>query len=161
MTTIAPIQLLFDECLGRPHVAALATFVKLAKHEPIINVIHLFDLFPAGTDDSIWIPATAQQGFLLVTADRHQKHSRRKHRDAPLPLLCAQNGLRHVLLGGTASQQKMFDKMLTILSVWHQLPTVAASDPGSRFRLEHVARGVGRLVAKHVSDYRPPAGHLF
>lgn len=155
-------KLLFDECIGKPYIDALRLFVAENRHPPFVEISHLFEKFKPGEDDAVWIPKLAHEEFILISADRAKRGRRKK--SSNLPRLCAKFGLRHVLLGGSLAQQKMFDKVLAVLSVWHEILAVGDSPAGTRYNLEHKSRGCATLLLKprpeNIVPMVPP-GSLF
>jgi hypothetical protein len=155
-------KLLFDECIGKPYIDALKIFGGNNRHPPFAEIFHLFDKFKPGEDDAVWIPQLANEEFILISADRAKRGRRKK--SSNLPRLCAKYGLRHILLGGSLSQQKMFDKVLAVLSVWHEILAVGDSAAGTRYNLEHKTRGCATLVKKPAPENlvpMVPPGSLF
>jgi hypothetical protein len=60
--------------------------------------------------------------------------------------------------------RKQFDKMLSLLSVWHDLIEAAKATPGTRYMLEPTTTGRGMLREKPFPDDEPPPvppGYLF
>ena len=84
-----------------------------------------------------------------------------------LPDLCAQHGVTHILLGPAVHKRQIFPKLLTILSVWHELIDAANGPRGLRFQIEPhgtkpAHRGRGVLLPKNIPLSAPaPAGMLF
>jgi hypothetical protein len=143
-------RLLFDENFGKPGVESLAKLVAEMPGAPAIEVRHLLELFPPGTSDEVWIPAVAHEDYILITSDRHRTRGRQATRGQPLPRLCVEHGIRHVLLSGTLAQDKVADRVLAVLSEIHRIAAIANDPPGSRYGLDKVGPGRGRLKRKEV-----------
>jgi len=139
-------RLLFDECFGRPYVERMAQLVSYNPYREV-EVRHFFEVFESGTPDEEWVPELAKQDFILISCDRGKK----KTKGRPLPPLCVEFGIRHILLTRGFEGQKMSDKVLAILSVWHELLAIADEPKGVRYNLEVLqsgTRGKGRLSRK-------------
>ena len=118
---------LFDECLGKPITEALRKLIGFHRHP--VGIIHIFDRFPAGTHDEVWVPAIAKEDWIVVSVDRG------KSPGPKLPRLCAQLGVRHILLAPTAARLPQFEKARAILRVWRDAINLAQAPAGTRATL--------------------------
>jgi hypothetical protein len=153
-------RLLFDENFGEPHIKRLAEFVQIQQEIERPVVSHLFELFERGTLDEDWLPKAADGGWTIITADRGR---RSKKKGAPLPHVCAQLRITHVMMSGAVHSLKMFEKMRAILSVWPDLLLAAQGEKGRRYLLESTGGGRFRLSQRDipVEPIKPPPGELF
>jgi PIN like domain len=162
---VSQTRLLFDECIGRPHVERLAQLIELEDEENRPTVEHILNFQGQGVRDEVWIPRMAREDWILITAD---KSWRRKGKGEPLSRLCVRCGVTHVVLSQAVSKRRSFEKMLTVLSVWYEVLGLDAVPRGSRFMIESAGngpehRGKGKLVRKQVPPEivpPPPKGRL-
>jgi hypothetical protein len=170
--TQARIKLLFDENIPAPIVSEIERLLEGAQDEEKAEVKHLLafqreiGLEPMGVWDDVWVPRIVDGGWTVIAADRGMKGGLKK--GPRLPFLCVRFGIVHFLLSRRVHARKSFRKLLTILSVWHELLELAASSkPGTRYVIEPagpeshaVARG--KIVKRETPDILPPApGMLF
>jgi hypothetical protein len=174
VSVFRPARLLFDiNVCGKPSVDDIARLLADNNAQPneIAEVIHVIDfqkrlgLGEEGVWDEKWVPQAAQDGWTIVASDRG-KGGLSKGRK--LPQLCLEHGATHVLLGAAVHKRKRFAKLITILSVWHELVEIASASPGARYMLEPSGqesshRGRGKLAvrvpkAKPLKPFRPPEG---
>jgi hypothetical protein len=108
------------------------------------------------------VPEAGAEGWVVVSADRGKKGGKKK--GEKLPRLCAVHHVTHILLSGGMMQQKQFDKMLAVLSVWYDLLRAAKGERGACYMLEPQTQGRGILRLKHVAEGQTPPplpGRLF
>lgn len=131
------IRLLFDDCLSKHAVAALAQLAGFSRGE--VAVKHLVDFAMAGEDDESWIPRVPSDGWIILTADRGKKNKGGK-----LPLICQRCRITYVLLSAALHTKNTFDRMRAILAVWPDLLTVSVDEPGCGYliRIKNHGRGV-------------------
>ena len=122
-----PPKFLFDECLGKPITEALRKLIGFHRHQ--VGVIHIFDRFPPGTHDEQWVPAIAKENWIVVSVDRGKRPGPK------LPRLCAQLGVRNILLAPTAAKLPQFEKARAFLRVWRDAVNLAQSPAGTRATL--------------------------
>ena len=157
-------KLLFDECIGKPHVQCLTDLASFEVDDDRPEIIHILDFQDQGIGDEEWIPRMADGGWILATGDRGR---RQRGKGEPLPRVCVREGVTHVILSAAVQRRKLFAKMLTVLSVWYELMTLQNEPAGSRFVVypkgsEPEDRGKGILRKKTVPpDSLPPPGRLF
>lgn len=123
-----PPKFLFDECLGRPLTEALRKLVGFHRHP--IGILHIFDRFPPGTHDEVWVPVIANEDWIVVSVDRG------KSPGPKLPVICAQLGVRHILLAPSAAQLPQFEKARALLRVWRDAINLAQAPAGTRALLK-------------------------
>lgn len=136
-----PPKFLFDECLGRPLTQALRNLIAFHRHQ--IGLLHIFDRFPPGTRDEVWVPAIAREDWIVVSVDRG------KSPGPKLPAICAKLGVRHILLAPSAAQLPQFEKARAFLRVWRDALNLAQAPAGTRALLKLLQSGP-------VLDPRPP-----
>lgn len=157
-------KLLFDECIGKPHVECLANLVAFEQDDDRPEIQHLLDFQKQGVWDEDWIPRMANGGWLLVTGDRGRK---RGGKGEPLSRVCVKEGVTHVILSAAIQRRRSFEKMLTVLSVWYRLLTLHSEPLGSRYVIEPLGhkiddRGKGKLIKRVLPESSPPPpGMLF
>jgi hypothetical protein len=138
-----PIKLLLDECLGWPLVESINSFLSWDLPPPTIR--HLFSYFKAGTCDSVWIPAVADEGWIILTADRARKSSLHK-----LPAICHQYKITHILMGPSILRLKQNQKAAAIVSVWDDIKKCGDAPPGSRFILRLNSNQKPTIIQVHI-----------
>ncbi|MFM9965941.1 MAG: hypothetical protein ACKV2Q_32570 [Planctomycetaceae bacterium] len=152
------LKLLFDECLGKPHIEILKSLVSLeaADSRPIVE--HLLSIQDQGVLDEVWVPRVAHENWILMTSDKSRF---KKGKGEPLPRLCVKHRITHVLLSPTVGQRRAFEKMLTIISVWYRILELSKEPRGSRFMIEPIGtedadKGTGKLAKKSFPGIVPP-----
>jgi hypothetical protein len=127
---------------------ALAALVRFAEAESRAVVEHKlrFHGDPPGIWDEVWIPKAGKEGWIIISADRGKKGGTKK--GDKLPRVCRANNVTHVLMSPAVKQQKQFDQVLVLLSVWYRLLETIAAPPGTCFSLEPLERGRGILKEK-------------
>ena len=126
------IQLLFDECVGRPLVEGLATLLKLDKS--VSEVKRLLEMQQSGTADRLWIPTHAKEGWVLVTADRHRKGS--SNAGGNLLSICLAHDMTCICLGKSVHQLRHIAKAGVILTLWQDIKAAALGDRGLQYTLQ-------------------------
>jgi hypothetical protein len=140
------IRLLFDDCLSKHAVGALAQLAAFSKGT--VEVKHLVDFAMSGEDDEIWIPRIPGEGWVIVTADRGKKNKGGK-----LPLICQRCRISYVLLSAALRSKNTFDRMRAIIAVWPELAAACADEPGCGYLIRIKNRGRGVQLDP---IYRPP-----
>lgn len=124
-----PLRLLFDDCLSKNAVKALAEIARFSRGT--VEIQHLATVDCEGQLDDEWIPKQSTEGYLLITTDRGKK----KSRGGKLPVLCERNGMRYVMMSAAVHNLNQFDKLRAIFTVWPKLLEAAAANPGTGFVL--------------------------
>ena len=156
---MTPPRHLFDECLGKPHIEILKSLVGLESEESRPIVEHLLTFQEEGVWDEVWVPRMAHENWILISGDKSRF---KKGKGEPLPRLCVRFGITHVLLSPTIGQRLVFEKMMTILSLWYRILELNDEPRGSRFMIEPVSslpadRGKGKLVRRDIpQEFAPP-----
>jgi hypothetical protein len=152
-------------------VRKLRSLLEEATEEERVEVSHVFEYFAQkglakqAVKDKDWIPTLRDEGWVVIAVDRAKKKG--GSHDGKLPSLCMQYGVTHVLLSRRVGQRRNFQKMLTILSVWHEMvEKIHAAIPGTRFFIEPVSMdfstaGRGKLIKKKEPKEGAPKGMLF
>jgi hypothetical protein len=140
------IRLLFDDCLSKHAVAALAQLANFSRGQ--VEIRHLVDFAMGGEDDEHWIPSIPAEGWMIVTADRGKKNKGGK-----LPIICQRCRITYVLLSAALHTKNTFDRMRAVLAVWPDLLAASADERGCGYliRIKNQGRGV-----QLDSIYRPP-----
>ena len=165
--TPSGIRFLFDENFGKPLVLTIERLLLDFGHaEDQATVRHVLDFQQQGIWDEEWIPRLATEKWTVVAADLGRRGGLKKGRK--LPGLCIEYGLTHFLLSSAVHTRKSFRKLLTILSVWHELISLARdAPPGSRFLIEpsgpsREAWARGKVTEREIRCELPPQpGFLF
>ncbi len=124
------MKLLFDENIGKPLVLAIAGLASFS--DPPVEVKHILEITQAcSVPDHVWIPKIASESWLVVSADRG-----RRGKGMPLPKVCRQFGVSHVLISGALHQQRQFEKARAIFIVWPKLIDAYAGPPGTEYVLQ-------------------------
>ena len=126
---MTPLRILFDDCLSKKAVQALADIAQFSRGA--VEVSHLASLDSEGDLDDDWIPRFSGDGYLLVTTDRGKK----KSRGGKLPIICQRNGMRHVMMSAAVHNLNQFDKLRALFTVWPNLLSAANAVPGAGFVL--------------------------
>lgn len=149
------LRLLFDDCLSKHAIAALATLASYSDVE--LEVAHLATIQQSGKSDDEWIPEIAEKGYVVITTDRGKKPSR----GGKLPFLCRKHGVTHVMLSAAMHRRNQFDKIRAILSLWPELLAIAAENPrGAGFSLRlHGGKRLSPILAR-VSEAPTPGPRL-
>jgi hypothetical protein len=147
---VTPLRLLFDDCLSKNAVRALADIAQFSRGA--VEVSHLANLDSEGDLDDDWIPRLTGAGYLLVTTDRGKK----KSRGGKLPILCQRNGMRHVMMSAAVHNLNQFDKLRALFVVWPHLVDASAADAGAGFVLrKKQASGFELVPAPPRKDDKP------
>ncbi len=129
------IRLLFDDCLSKHVTAKLSELNQFARVP--VEIAHLATLNMEGALDDDWVPRIAEQGYLVLTADRGKKRSR----GGKLPIICRRHGVSFVLMSSAVHKMDQFDKMRAVVSVW---PKLLAAHAGEK--------GIGYILRKTIGD---------
>ena len=157
-----PIRLLFDEsAIGKPAVVHFSRFVEIDRTEHKPEIKHLFDFAKPDEWDENWIPRMVQGGWIVIAGDRGKRGGLSK--GEKLLRVCVNNGVSHVLFSRRVGSRNTFEKLLSIVSVWHEILAVSNYPKGSRFMLEpvgsdHHLRGRGRLIHRVILPPENPQG---
>jgi hypothetical protein len=133
------LKLLFDECVGKPILSAVAGFLATSEQKPELS--HILDFQEQGTPDSTWIPQVEAEGWIIITADRDKRCKEEK-----LPLVCRQFGITHIMLSARVHHKKNFEKACLILEVWSDVAGLIMEPRGSGFSLRLTQGGHANLV---------------
>lgn len=144
-----PPKFLFDECLGKPLTEAMRKLVGFHRHQ--VGVMHVFDRFPPGTHDEVWVPAIAQENWIIVSVDRGRSPGPK------LPRICSDFGVRHILLAPSAACLPQFEKARAFLRVWRDALNLAHAPAGTRAVLK-IAHGSPTLDPKPGAPTAPIPG---
>lgn len=139
------LRLLFDECVGKPTMLAIAELLVAEPEKPDLQ--HVLDFQSQGVRDEVWVPKAATEGRIIITADRGKRGG-----GAKLPLLCRRYGITHVMLSATLHHRKGFEKAAAILTVWPELAKLPNVPKGSGYSLRLTSAGGPHLVLV----YSPP-----
>jgi hypothetical protein len=123
------IRVFFDENFGRPTVQSLEGLLKNSLNPPA-EIAHILDFYEQGTPDNQWLPKLAEEGWIVISADRAKRSGGPK-----LPYLCAQFGITHILLSGRIHKQPQFEKAVSVASVWNEIVAASSAPKGSRYIL--------------------------
>ena len=169
--TARSIRFLFDENFGKPLVEDIARLLLRAQPEEMAEVKHVLDfqqeigLQRQGVRDEVWIPSIIEGNWIVVAGDLGRRGLKKGEK---LPHLCVRHGITHFLLSPTVHDRKSFRKLLTVLSVWHEMISLTLnSPPGSRFFVEPSgpqpdACARGKITTRVVNiTPLPPPGFLF
>jgi hypothetical protein len=94
---------------------------------------HITDFLKSGTKDKEWIQRIAKDSnWVVITADGgHQSRKGDK-----LPELCAEHGIRHLVLSPKVSMKKTSEKVGALLQVWEEIQLLHNEQPGKRWDLK-------------------------
>lgn len=167
MPSLRPPRLLFDANIGKPLVGDIARMLSQYNTYDfeVADVLHVFDfqaslgLAEEGVWDEVWVPRAGEAGWTIIAGDRGKRGGISKGKK--LPLLCVEHGITHVLIASSIHDRKQFSKLLSFLSVWHELVEIARAEPGNRYKLESAGdqttnRGRARLTHRPIAPRLPP-----
>jgi hypothetical protein len=137
MSQNQPVKLLLDECLGRPLVVDINQFLSWDTPTPTIH--HLTNYFKPGELDPDWIPKIANEGWIILTADRGKRGKDK------LPSICAAYKVTHILMGKSVARLKQSQKANAIISIWEDIKKCNDAPKGSRFLMSWIN---GRAILK-------------
>jgi hypothetical protein len=155
VTPQAP-KILFDECIGRPHIQHLANFVAISD-EATAEIKHVLDFQPQGVWDETWIPRIKDEGWVVITQDKSRFSG---GKGTPLSRVCLANGITHVIFSRRIGERRSFNKMMTVLNVWYEIIAIAQQPRGQRYVLEPLHqqddRTHGRLLLRMPATKQAP-----
>lgn len=163
------LKLIVDESIAPCIVDDLKSLLRHAKDEENAHVKHVHTFYEEvgldnqGTWDEVWVPKLAEGEWAVLAGDRGKTPGK----GAKLPSLCVKYGLTHFLLSPVVHERQKFKKLMTILSVWHEIIAIMRDQKGSRYMLEPLSSapetcGRGKLVRKEIPLFEPPPkGLLF
>ncbi|MHB1421905.1 MAG: PIN-like domain-containing protein [Gemmataceae bacterium] len=122
----AKLRLLFDECVGKPILDAVATYLAASEQKPDLS--HVLDFQQQGIFDETWIPRIAAEGWIVITADRGKRGGRSK--GEKLPFVCQQFGVTHILLSARVHEKTTFEKVRLLLQVWSEVADLVNAPRG-------------------------------
>ena len=131
------LKLFFDENIGTRLYRALSALLKLSKRRNIETAHLIVDYYGKGLWDESWIPNLVGEGWIVISADRGSG-SRKKGK--PLPIVCRENAITHVLISGKLHNKEQLEKACAILDVREKLFELDNEPKGTRFLL-YAARG--------------------
>ncbi|WP_425615712.1 hypothetical protein NA78x_005642 [Anatilimnocola sp. NA78] len=156
---------MFDANIGKPMIDELARILESqsAQEHELAEVVHVFDFQASlgmgeeGVWDEHWIKQAGEQGYTVIASDRGKGGVSKGKK---LPRLCEEYGITHVLLGESIHRRRKFSKLLSILSVWHELVDIAREEPGKRYFMEAAGsqesqRGKAKVTHRPITK-RPP-----
>lgn len=147
-----PNKLLFDECIGKPHIERLASLVAIDTANET-HVKHILDFQEPGVFDEVWVPSIRSEGWVVITQDRGR---RRRGKGEQLSKVCRKQKITHVILSAGIAERRSFDKMLTILSLWYEILATRNAPPGSRFVIEPMTGNPADRTRGKLIDRTPP-----
>jgi hypothetical protein len=150
----APFKLLLDENIGKPIGSALARVLSFHPSPPKIGFV--VDMFGEGAKDLEWIPTIAKKRWVVLTNDRAKQCG-----GAKLPIICAENGITHILMSASIHDKKQFYKAAIILQLWDDIVKVRDAPPGSRFKMQflrgHPSIIPGESKPKNLTPFQQPS----
>lgn len=126
------LKLFFDENIGARLYRALSALLKLSKTRNIETAHLIVDYSGEGLRDESWVPRLAGEGWIVISADRGSG-SRKK--GTPLPIVCRENGITHVLISGKLHNKEQLEKACAILDVREKLYELDDAPKGTRYLL--------------------------
>lgn len=135
-------KLMFDECVGKPILEALAAFQRQSDHE--FELEHVLDKRKQGIWDEVWIPQLNPREWVVITGDRGKGGQKKGQK---LPKVCEDNGITHIALGPSVHNLKTEKKIVAIESVWGEIARLFEVAPGAAYLLS-MAGGSAKLTLK-------------
>jgi hypothetical protein len=125
-----PAHILVDMCfLGWPAVEELRRTIHLPEGSRLEHLLGLYQ--QQNILDEIWVPRIAQEGWMVLSADRGKRCGGEK-----LPKLLVQYEIRHILVSGRLHNMRLDQKLRVIIDLWDRILQAYDSPPGSRFLLQ-------------------------
>jgi len=143
------LKLLFDECVGKAVLPKIAELLAISEKQP--DLAHVLQFQEQGVHDKEWIPLIAEEGWIVVTADRGKRG--KKSKGEKLPLVCRQFGVTHVMLSSSIHHKSNFDKIRILLEVWPEIMDLVKAPRGSGYLLRLTTAGHAQLA----QVYSPPS----
>ena len=126
------LRFLFDECVSLPSFDQLCEHLKGST--PAVELAHVIQWDLAGKRDEEWVPAIADQGWIVISADRGRGGLGRGQK---LPHLCLVNRVTLIALSKAIHHQKSAEKLQSILAAWPQILKASHAARGTRFTLRY------------------------
>ena len=124
------VKLLFDENIGKPLTDAIAGLLRF--YDPKPEILHILDLMKTcGVRDETWVPVIANQNWMVITADRGRQGSGR-----PLPWICKDFKVTHILFSGTLHNQRQFERARAIITLWPEIVQAYKGPKGVEYLLQ-------------------------
>ena len=124
------MKLLFDENIGKPLAQAIGQILRFdnSRHE----VRHILDLTnKLAVPDEQWVPTIADGDWMVITADRGRQGPGR-----PLPRICKELSVTHVVISGTLHNSRQFEKARAIIALWPEFIRAFDGPKGVEYRLQ-------------------------
>jgi PIN like domain len=141
----AQLKVLFDECVGKPIMEAIARIVSTSPERPEFR--HMVDYQSQGALDEEWVPKVATEGWIVITGDRGRSCG-----GAKLPHLCKAYRITHVMLSARLHTMRSSAKATAILAVWEDLAKLVSEPKGCGYLLRLTSKGHPKLERL----YEPP-----
>lgn len=138
-----PLKLLFDECLTGPLVNHLSGILQYSNVE--FETKLLMDFVKKGVRDEDWIPLIQNEGWFVITGDSGRGGA---GKGVPLPMVCSQSRVTHVMLSPKLQQKSGFEKVRAIINVWEKICELPVATPGSGWLLRLVGDSRFDLILK-------------
>lgn len=116
-------------------------------------------MFGASANDRDFLPQLAEEGWVVVSADRG-KNSAKSDR---LPLICVELRITHVLFSRGAHKLTTFGKYRAIIDNWEDLAKTADAPKGSGYSIRRTSGEHGKTILVHVASPSPmvePGGQM-
>lgn len=127
------VRLFFDENIGSRIYKAIVELLKFNKNVNIETAHLVLDYHGQGQWDESWTPKLKDEEWIVISADRGRKGSKK---GAPLPIICKENGITHVLISGKLHKRQQFEKACAIIEAREKLFSLGDEPKGSCWLLQ-------------------------
>jgi hypothetical protein len=150
-----PLRFLFDECISATVMDSLAEIFAVSYDG--VQFKHIRDYQLLGVEDKVWLPQIQSEGgWIVITADRGKAGGKDADK---LPMICDRLGITHVVLSAPVHQQKMADKVASVIAVFKELvDLIQEAVPGARFSIRKTALGRVHVVRVEKRQQKRDAG---
>lgn len=123
------LRLFFDECCSVRLAREIGAFYR--NDYPQLEIMHLFEKWPAGTADPQWLEYIRENpDWVIITKDAGAKSTHNK-----LPMICREWGITHVVFTSGLIQKGFLAQKNALVGVWEQLFYLKHLPPGTQVKL--------------------------
>jgi len=127
---MSEIKLFFDNCIGTSISRSIGNVIDFHRLKP--KVKHIQDFFDASITDDKWIPAIADENWIVITSDKAKRRG-----GAKLPSICKRYDVTHILISGKLHNAPQFEKARAIISLFPQIVSAAEEPSGTRYSMRY------------------------
>ena len=139
------VRLFFDENIGSRIYKALVELLNFNKTTRIETAHLVLNYHWEGQWDGSWTPKLKDENWVVISADRGRKGARK---GTPLPVVCKENDITHVLISGKLHKRQQFEKACALIEVREKLFALGSEPKGSCWLLQMGSGGPAKLKRK-------------